>query len=547
MNGRADEITRPGFGRGSERPGRRAVTDVDGYAPPQKPSPEPDSSPRADRHTLTARAEKTTPVKLPAIIALAAAVAAPVIVAGCGSSEPTTRSAAGSSPGQLLPTTAFLTTGFGGAIKDRKGAPTLTRCSLPEGPCTRVVANLGRDGLVPDSAQYMNGRVILSLTNPGRSTGREIVSCSATSPNDCRVVIPYNSNLAFGPVRGADGRIMVSTTLAGRNDGVYSCDPETTRALSDCRRPPGMPGFWSFAPAGPDRIIGLADVPEETIQQVVLDCSVDDGRCTTVGSGGPLWGPFDLYYADRFARAYSTVGTKVWSCDVAGSMGCSVLDTLSAKGTALSSDADAIYVGTEKGVQACDPLRSNACRRVSGDTYVSALQPYGDNLLVATYREYDDWTNQARTDGGLYLRSLGSGAGRTVWGGDGFRTSGVTSFATDFSDVGVHLEMTVVRYSPRGSRGTAMGGLAVAPGPTEGSAECALTTKELPVTCRSVFRTGTRITIRATPEPGSVLNTWTGAAQVCNEPNGPGSAPSPTCTLTLARDTYLGAGFRPAG
>lgn len=108
------------------------------------------------------------------------------------------------------------------------------------------------------------------------------------------------------------------------------------------------------------------------------------------------------------------------------------------------------------------------------------------------------------------------------------------------------LVMTVVRSTPSGSTVTATGTIVMSPEPSSGDRECVLPSPELPVTCTATFPTGTTVNLTARPGPQSALNTWKGAARQCNEPGGPGTPPSTTCTITLkGPQTAVTAGFRP--
>jgi hypothetical protein len=71
------------------------------------------------------------------------------------------------------------------------------------------------------------------------------------------------------------------------------------------------------------------------------------------------------------------------------------------------------------------------------------------------------------------------------------------------------------------------------------------------VTCESFYLPGTTLTFTAKAGPMSVLDSWQGAAAKCNEPDGPGSPPATTCTVTVQAAAPLNvneviARFRPA-
>lgn len=466
------------------------------------------------------------------------ALALGVVLAGCGASsagDDTTRNAAAPS-GEPLPTKVFAGTSNGGLLASGPKAG-IVRCDLPSGPCTQIASH---GGGFTSSVQYAAGRVFF------RTDDDEVMSCSATVPNQCVTLLRGDQPVA-GPVFDSEHMLFVTRR---DNPTLYSCDPGTTRALADCTSRP-FQSLSRFAAIAPGVVAGTIDEPRQAAGRTVAVCQVDDASCRTLARLPKM--PIVIDYIPRFERLYMGFGTSkfgtdddgyypMWTCRVAGPDPCTRLNRLGAASMAFAGIGDTLYVALPRRIMACDPVTPDRCTTKSNDDLgIQALEAYGDALVVGTGRSPDG--EGSKREGGIYLRPL-TGDQTVLRPNAG---GGIQSLDTNLADVAATLATTVTRYTPRGSGVTATGTVTVSPRPLTGDAECVLGAPELPVTCTATFDRGATVTLTAKPGPQSVLNTWKGAAESCNEPEGPGSPPAPTCTITLtALRTLATASFRPA-
>ncbi len=468
----------------------------------------------------------------------AVALALAVVLAGCGASsagDDTTRNAAASSTGPL-PTKVFAGTSNGGLLASGPKAG-IVRCDLATGPCTQIASH---DGGFTVDVQYAAGRVFF------RNDDDAVMSCSSTVRDQC-VTLLRGGQAVSGPVFDSEHMLFVTRR---DNPTLYSCDPATARAIADCTARP-FQSMSKLVAIGPGVVAGTIDEPRQAAGRTVAVCQVDDASCRTLATLPKM--PIVIDYIPRFERLYLGFGTSkfgtdddgyypMWTCRLEGRDPCTVLNRLGAASMAFAGIGDTLYVALPRRIMACDPVTPDRCTTKSSDDLgIQALETYGDALVVGTGRSPDG--EGTKREGGIYLRPL-SGGQTTLRPNAG---GGIWSLDTNQADAAATLATTVTRYTPRGSGVTATGTVTVSPQPLSGDAECVLGPPELPVACTSTFDRGATVTLTAKPGPQSALNTWQGAASQCNEPEGPGSPPALTCTITLkALRTVVTAGFRPA-